>query len=116
MTRVTSACNASTCRSNISFTCSSQSSGHAGRAFEIGQQRFGSLLLRLLDPAFDFSNGIHIFRHPVAVRRAQLFLKASHILRHPVQDALVLPKLGPTFLRRASIAKQPFEDQPRIRF
>ena len=70
-----------------------------------------ALLLGLLDAAFDVANRVGVFFDLDLVLRPELLLEARQLLRHRIQNALVLPQ--PRFARgpigAAAIAEQLLE-------
>ena len=115
MTRVRSACSASTCRSNISFTWSSQPSGTLdGRS---RSTRRSPLAFCCSARWMRRSTSRTVSRYwldlqPIA--GAELPLQAGHVVDDPVEDAGVLLQLRAPLGRRAAVAEQALEDHTRI--
>ena len=75
-----------------------------------------ALFLGFLNAPFDVTNRFGVFVDLDLILRSELPLEARQLLRHRIQNALVLPQ--PRFprraLRAAAVAKQLLEHRPRV--
>ena len=98
LTRVMSAWNASTCRSNISSAYSLNVSRHADRPLRHRQIAVVGLALR--DALLHLANGVEIFTQLDAVARAELAGAAARSPASRHRECCGLPGCGPRALRR----------------
>ena len=109
-----SACQASTCRSNISLMCSSTSRRDAGRRRR-HRQVGGQLLPGLLDTALDLADVGQVLIEPRPIGRRQRALQRRRFTEHRVEQADRLRRAAPCAARRrVAVAEQPLEDDLRV--
>src|SRR5262249_44527936 len=89
--------------------------GNAKRRGEVGRDgRFRILSLGLLDPTFDFSNGVDVLTDARAIPGPQGLLQARDAIPDPVHNTAIAPYPFELASGVASITEQPLEDNPGI--
>ena len=115
LTRVMSAWNASTCRSNINSDVFPERLRHAGRPIRHGEIAVGRL--RLYDALLDVANGVEIFAQLRAVVRAETVAQPRRSPASRRRGCCDPPRTRSSRCSAVSAdPEHPFEDEPRDLF